>query len=145
MSVSFKPAGYHSITPYLLAEDADQLLEFIKLAFNGVAIENIRDPSGQTQHGAIKVGDSIIMVGKMRDHASMSTILYLYVEDADATYHQALKAGAVSIMEPADQFYGDRNAAVRDCCGNEWWIATMQEDLSPEEITKRAHEKYSQS
>ncbi len=65
-------------------------------------------------------------------------MIYLYVEDTDAAYQRALKAGATSVMEPADQFYGDRNGAVKDASGNEWWIATHVEDVSPEEMEKRA-------
>ncbi len=63
--------------------------------------------------------------------------IYLYVKDTDATYQRALKAGATSVMEPADQFYGDRNAGVKDPIGNMWWIATHIEDISPEEMKKR--------
>jgi uncharacterized glyoxalase superfamily protein PhnB len=64
--------------------------------------------------------------------------LYVYVKDTDATYRRALEAGGVSVMAPADQFYGDRNAGVKDMCGNSWWIATHIEDVSPEEMRKRA-------
>ena len=68
----------------------------------------------------------------------MTSMLYLYTEDTDATYKRALKAGATSIMEPADQFYGDRSAGVQGPQGNQWWIATRLENLSQEEIQKRA-------
>jgi PhnB protein len=64
--------------------------------------------------------------------------LHLYVNDADATYQRALQAGATSIMEPADQFYGDRSAGVQDTVGNRWWIATHREDVPPEELRRRA-------
>jgi len=67
----------------------------------------------------------------------MPTSIYLYVEDTDATYEQALKSGGVSLMEPADQYYGDRNAGIKDLSGNQWWIATHVEDVSPEEISER--------
>jgi uncharacterized glyoxalase superfamily protein PhnB len=69
---------------------------------------------------------------------AMPSSLYLYVTDVDQVYRAALNAGASSVMEPADQFYGDRNAGVRDACGNVWWIATHKEDVSPEEIQRRA-------
>ncbi len=65
-------------------------------------------------------------------------MIHLYVEDADATYRTAVEAGGVSLREPADQFYGDRSGAVKDAFGNQWWIATHKEDLSPEEIATRA-------
>jgi PhnB protein len=65
-------------------------------------------------------------------------MIYLYVNDTDATYRRALQAGATSIMEPKDQFYGDRNGGVRDATGTEWWIATHVEDVPPEEMARRA-------
>jgi PhnB protein len=70
--------------------------------------------------------------------------IHLYVEDCDATYKRALDAGASSIREPADQFYGDRIAGVKDRFGNRWWIATHKEDLSKEEIAKRMDEAMKQ-
>ena len=75
----------------------------------------------------------------------MSGSIYLYVPDTDAVYQQALEAGATSVMEPADQFYGDRNAGVKDPSGNLWWIATHKEDVSPEELAKRAEAQMKQS
>lgn len=67
----------------------------------------------------------------------MPSSIYLYVPNIDATYRQALEAGAISLMEPADQFYGDRSAGVRDPFGNHWFIATHIEDVSAEELTRR--------
>ena len=74
----------------------------------------------------------------------MPASLYLYVDDTDATYGRALQAGGSSVMEPADQYYGDRNAGVRDSQGNVWWIATHIEDVPPEELARRAQEHMSQ-
>jgi uncharacterized glyoxalase superfamily protein PhnB len=68
----------------------------------------------------------------------MPSAMYLYVGDVDSVYQRALRAGAISMMEPANQFYGDRSAGVQDLCGNQWWIATHVEDVSPEELAKRA-------
>ena len=65
-------------------------------------------------------------------------MLYMYVEDADAVYHKAIQAGGKSVMEPVDQFYGDRSGAVNDPAGNQWWIATRKEDVSSEELMRRA-------
>ena len=76
----------------------------------------------------------------IRVRKPMPGAIYLYVNDTDATYKRALQAGASSVMEPADQFYGDRNAGVKDPVGNFWWIATHKEDLSSEEMGKRAEE-----
>ena len=74
---------------------------------------------------------------KGEQYKPMPTGIYLYVEDCDATYNRALQEGATSLMEPANQFYGDRSCGVKDQFGNQWWIATRKEDLSPEEYTKR--------
>jgi uncharacterized glyoxalase superfamily protein PhnB len=68
----------------------------------------------------------------------MPTTLYLYVPDIDAVYRRALDAGATSLVEPKDQFYGDRSAGVKDPVGNFWWVATHVEDVSPEELRRRA-------
>jgi uncharacterized glyoxalase superfamily protein PhnB len=67
----------------------------------------------------------------------MPAMLYLYVEDVDATYQRALQAGATSVSEPKDQFYGDRSGAVQDSSGNQWWIGTHIEDVSEEEMLRR--------
>lgn len=90
-------------------------------------------------HAEVKIGDSVIMMGEpMGDFKPMPGSIYLYVKDTDATYRKAIQAGAVSIMEPADQFYGDRSAGVKDPLGNFWWIATHIEDVPPEELARRA-------
>ena len=68
----------------------------------------------------------------------MPGFLHLYVTDTDAAYRRVIQAGAISVTEPADQFYGDRSGGVKDRFGNLWWIATHKEDVSPEEMHKRA-------
>jgi PhnB protein len=81
------------------------------------------------------------MLGEANEQWSpMPGTIHLYVEDCDAAYRRALDAGASSLQEPADQFYGDRMAGVRDPVGNMWWIATHVEDVSEEEMAKRARE-----
>jgi PhnB protein len=94
---------------------------------------------GRVGHAEVKIGDSIIMMGEpMGDMPPMPGSLYLYVQDTDAVYQRALQAGAMSLMEPTDQFYGDRSAGVKDTVGNQWWIATHQEDVQPDDMLKRA-------
>jgi len=93
-------------------------------------------------HAEVMVGDSPIMLGEpMGQFQPMPASIYVYVPDTDACYQRAIKAGAASLMEPADQFYGDRNAGVRDPAGNVWWIGTHIEDVAPEEIARRAAER----
>jgi PhnB protein len=96
-------------------------------------------PDGTIAHAEVRIGDSAVMMGEpMGEQQPRPATLYLYVNDTDAVYQRALQAGATSLMEPADQFYGDRNAGVQDVFGNYWWIGTHKEDVSPEELKKRA-------
>ena len=87
----------------------------------------------------LRIGDSIVMMGEpMGEFSPMPCSLYLYVTDVDGVYARALRAGAASLREPANQFYGDRSAGVKDACGNFWWIATHVEDVPREELERRA-------
>jgi PhnB protein len=136
------PEGYHTVTPYLTVDDLPRLLEFVQAAFGGRIYEQIAGPDGRPRHAEAQIGDSRIMMGQARDGSeARQTMLYLYVEDTDAVYRAAIAAGAKSILEPVNQFYGDRNAGVEDPTGNQWWIATHVEDVSPEEMQRRAQLK----
>jgi uncharacterized glyoxalase superfamily protein PhnB len=139
MAVKPIPDGYHSVTPYLAVEGAAKLMEFLKRAFDAVEVECMRRPDGSIHHAEMKIGDSIVMLGDAGGPwKPRPSTLYMYVNDTDATYRRALEAGATSLMEPATQFYGDRNGGVQDPTGNFWWIATHVEDVSPEELRRRA-------
>lgn len=139
MAVKAIPDGYHSVTPYLVVPGAGKLIDFLKQAFAAQEIERMARPDGAIGHAEVKIGDSIIMMSDAGgEWQPMRGAMYLYVSDVDATYKNALQAGATSTMEPTDQFYGDRSAGVKDPTGNQWWIATHKEDLSREELMKRA-------
>jgi PhnB protein len=139
MAVTPIPAGYHTVTPYLVVQGVAQLMDFLKQAFDAHEIMRMPLPDGTIMHAEVKIGDSTLMMGEARgEFKPMPGALYLYVADADATYTRALQAGATSTMEPADQFYGDRSAGVRDPVGNHWWIATHVEDVPPDELARRA-------
>lgn len=128
-----------SVTPYLVVQGAVRLIDFLKQAFEAQEIERLSRPDGAIGHAEARIGDSRGMMSEAGGAwQPMPCALYLYVNDVDATYKRALQAGAASTMEPMDQFYGDRSAGVRDPAGNQWWIATHKEDLSPEELAKRA-------
>jgi uncharacterized glyoxalase superfamily protein PhnB len=91
----------------------------------------------------MKIGDSMFMLGEATgEYPPLQAMIYLYVPDCDQVYNQAIQAGAESLMEPADQFYGDRNAGVKGPEGIMWWMGTHLENLSEEEITKRAAEAF---
>ena len=138
MAVKFVPEGYHTVTPYLTIADAAAQIEFLKNAFNAELKYQMKDDKGNVRHAEMKVGDSMLMIGQARDEwRPRPMTLYLYVEDCDALYKQAMAAGAKSLGEPANQFYGDRHGGVEDADGNQWWIATHLEDVSDEEMARR--------
>jgi uncharacterized glyoxalase superfamily protein PhnB len=129
------PDGYSSITPYLTVNGADKLVDFVKAAFDAEEMVRMPGPDGAIAHAEVKIGDSIVMLGEAGMAGEpMPATIYLYVTDTDATYKRAIDAGATSLEEPADQFYGDRRAAVIDPVGDHWFIATHVKDPTPEEM-----------
>jgi PhnB protein len=148
MAVKPIPDEYHSVTPYLAVDGAQELLDFVQKAFGAEVTVHMPAPDGKVGHAEVRIGDSIVMLADASTSdqgQAMPGMLHLYVEDCDATYRRALDAGAGSLREPADQFYGDRTGGVRDPVGNHWWIATHVEDVPPEEMGKRAEEAMRQS
>jgi len=132
------PSGYHSVTPYFVVEGAARVIDFMVTVFDGKERERMAKPDGSVGHAEIAIGDSVVMISDATATSkAMPGMLYVYVPDVDATYSRALAAGATSMMAPADQFYGDRHGGVRDFAGNQWWIATHIEDVSPEEMRRR--------
>jgi uncharacterized glyoxalase superfamily protein PhnB len=138
MAVKPVPDGYRTVTPYLVLEDVARLIEFLKAAFDAEEIERHVVPDGRVMHAVVRIGDSMVMMGEAKEaFPARPCSLYLYVPDTDGAYRQALAAGAESIMEPMDMFYGDRNAGVSDASGMQWWIGTHIEDVGPEEMARR--------
>ena len=136
------PDGYHTLTPYLVADGADRVISFMKDAFGAKAVfEPMMRPDGKIMHAEFKIGDSVLMIADSSERAkATASMLYVYVPNVDAVYQKALKAGATSVMEPANMFYGDRSGGVKDPAGNHWHIGTHVEDVSPAELKKRATE-----
>jgi uncharacterized glyoxalase superfamily protein PhnB len=136
------PEGFHTVTPYLVVEGVAKLLDFLKHAFDAKEIERHARPDGAVMHAQVKIGDSFVMMGEPQPgQPALPASLYVYVPNVDEVYKRAVGAGAKSISEPADMFYGDRHGGVKDPVGNHWWIATHIEDVSPEEM-KRRSEKF---
>ncbi len=143
MAVKPIPDGFQAVIPYLLVEDVGQELEFTKAAFGAEEIERVEGPEGRVMHGEARVAGCVVMMGCARapEYPPVASMIYLYVEDCDAVYQRALGAGGTSVQEPTNAFYGDRNAGVQSPSGIKWWIATHVEDVSPEEIARRAAEQ----
>ncbi len=115
--------GYHTVTPYLTVRRAEQLVEFVTQVFDGTEVFRTTGSAGGL-HAEVTIGESKLMIGGYENVVEQPTALHLYVPDADAVYQRALAAGAISVEEPVDQFYGDREAGIKDPTGNVWWIAT---------------------
>ncbi len=125
------PQGFHTVTPYLLPRGAAKLIDFLKQAWNAEEIARHESPTGRVMHASVRVGDSAISMGDPAPPwEPMPMLFYLYVEDCDAWYRNAMAAGATSVQEPRDEFYGDRVAAITDPLDNKWYIATHIKDVA---------------
>jgi len=132
------PEGYHTITPFLCVQGAAKLIDFLKQVFDATEIERMTNSDGTIKHAEVRIGDSMMMISDPSEQCKpMPAAFYLYVTDTAALYQCALQAGATSLLEPLDTFYGNRESGVKDQFGNSWWIATHKEDVSAEEMQKR--------
>ena len=139
MPVKPIPDGYHAVTPYLLVKDGARMLEFLQQGLGAEILGRHDLPNGRLMHAEVRIGDSPVMLGEAGERSPpMPCMLYLYVNDCDGAYKRALAAGAKSVREPENQFYGDRSAGVVDAEGNQWWFGTHVEDVSPAELERRA-------
>lgn len=146
------PDGYTSITPYLIHDDPAAAIEFYKKAFDAKEITRMPMPDGTgIMHAELQIGNARFMLsgefpgapGNMKPPKTAGGVtasMFLYVDDVDATIQQAVNSGATVLMPAADQFWGDRMGKVADPFGHEWGIATHIEDVSDEEMGRRAQE-----
>lgn len=141
------PEGYHSVTPYLIVKGAARAIEFYKQAFGATEKVRMAQPDGRIGHAEIQIGDSCIMLADEFPERNIvgpeslggtPVMIHIYVEDVDAVAKQAVAAGAKEVLPVQDQFYGDRSGMFTDPFGHKWNISTHKEDLTAEEIGKRA-------
>ncbi len=141
------PEGYHTVTPYLIVSGAAGAIEFYKKAFGAAESMRMTGPGGKIGHAEIRIGDSHVMLADEvpemgyrgpRSFGGSAVTMLLYVEDVDATVDRAVAAGGKLVRPVKDQFYGDRTGGVEDPFGHVWYIATHIEDVSPEEMKRRA-------
>jgi uncharacterized glyoxalase superfamily protein PhnB len=142
------PENFRAVTPYLRVRGAAEAIEFYKRAFGAEEVVRMTGPDGRAvMHGEIRIEDSMIMLGD--EYPQMKVVgpqtlggtsvgIHLYVTDCDAAYARAVAAGATGMMPPADMFWGDRFAKLKDPFGHEWSVATHVEDVTPEECARRA-------
>lgn len=140
------PDGYHTVTPYIAVRGAAKALEFYANAFGAKELFRMPGPGGAVMHAEMRIGDSHIMLGDEAPQMGASSpqtiggspvTLLLYVDDVDASFVRATKAGCTAQLPPTDMFWGDRYCKLQDPFGHLWAIATHKEDVSPEEMAKR--------
>lgn len=139
------PEGMHSVTPHLICKGAAEAIEFYKKAFGASELSRLVSPEGRVMHASLRLGDSVIMLNdEMPEWCSVGPLslkgspvtIHLYVEDAEAAFAQAVRAGARVTMPLDDMFWGDRYGKLEDPFGHQWSIATHLRDVTPEETQK---------
>jgi PhnB protein len=143
------PEGYHSVSPALAIDGAAEAIDFYKRAFGAKERSRMPGPEGKVAHAELEIGDSVVMLS---DPFPQSTVkaptelggttvgLFVYVEDVDALFRQAVDAGATVTMELEDMFWGDRFGTLTDPYGHSWSLATHVEDVPAEEMEERARQ-----
>jgi PhnB protein len=141
------PDQYRGATPYLCVDDGAQAMEFYQKAFGATELMRMPMPNGKLGHAEVKIGEAIVMLAdefpemnfrSPRSIGGTPVNIMVYVENVDELVGRAERAGAKILRPPADQFYGDRMATLEDPFGHVWSFATHIEDVSPEEIERRA-------
>ncbi|WP_131766010.1 VOC family protein [Candidatus Protofrankia californiensis] len=146
-SVEPIPAGYPTISPYLCVDGAAAAIDFYTQVFGATERMRMGAPGGKIGHAELAIGDSLIMLSD--EYPEMAAVgpksvggtpvtISVYVEDVDATYDRAVKAGAKGLRPVENQFYGDRSGQFEDPFGHHWSVSTHVEDVPPEEISRRA-------
>ncbi len=145
------PDGYHTVTPHLIVRGLPESIAFYQRAFGAEQRMLVPGPDGAPMHGEIRIGDSSVMLAAENEKwgskspltlGATPVVLSLYVENCDASFERAVKAGAKPILPPTDMFWGDRYAQVSDPSGHTWSIAHHMEDLTPEQISANMKKQF---
>jgi len=149
MAVKPAPEGYHTLTPYLIVNGAAPALDFYARALGAAELYRLAGPDGKVGHAEMQIGDSRFMLADEfpergavgpRSGRGHSVSFLVYVPDVDKAFARAIAAGAKEVKAIQDQFYGDRSGTLEDPFGHQWTLATHVEDVSPEEMQRRAEE-----
>ncbi len=143
------PDNYPRVTPYLIVDGGDAAIGFYKSVLGATERGRMDGPDGKVGHAELEIGDSLVMLAD--EHPEVDAFgpksvggtpvsLHVYVEDADSTFERAIDAGAKQLQPVEDKFYGDRSGSFEDPFGHHWNVATHVEDISPDEMSKRAAE-----
>ena len=129
MAAPYKPAGYTSVSPYLIVNGAAATIDFLTRVFGGAELRRFADDAGRLMHAEVRIDDTVVMVADSAPPAwpAVASQVHIYVPDVDATYRKALDAGAVSVQEPSKKADEDRRGGVKDAGGITWWMATKVE------------------
>ncbi|MEO1349829.1 MAG: VOC family protein [Cyanobacteria bacterium J06635_15] len=125
MSLSYKPTGYNTVSPYLVVNGAAKTIEFLVQVFGAVELRRFPNDTGKLIHAEVRIDDTVLMIADSGDGwPSMPTHVHIYVKDVDVTYANALAAGATSVRTPVKKDDADKRGGVKDAGGTTWWIAT---------------------
>jgi PhnB protein len=129
------PAGYHTVTPWIIARGAGELIDFLKEAFSAEELARVYVGENHIGHAEVRIGDSVVMLFDANPGwPDTPGFMRLFVADGDAVLERALRAGATLVTPMADHSFGDRVGRVRDPKGNVWWIQTHVRDVSLERM-----------
>jgi uncharacterized glyoxalase superfamily protein PhnB len=134
------PEGYTSVTPWIIGRDTAGLMTFLEKAFDAVDLGRVPNPDGTIGHAEMRIGDAVVMMfdaPRNQPWPETPALIRLYVPDADASYRQAIAAGATSVTEVTHLAFGDRVGRVRDPFGNLWWLQTRVENVTEDEMNRR--------
>ena len=138
MNESWIPKGFRTVTPNIIVDNAEDAIAFLKRALGATEQYRLTMSSGKVTHCELKVGDSIVNLGEsMEGWPARGLVAQIYVEDSDALFEQAVAAGGSVIMPMTDMFFGTREGRIADPFGNVWTIATLKEQVAPEEMQRR--------